>query len=315
MRRFLIKACLGAGLLSFFVIGYGAFCDYFFTQKRYLDLSEKKQWVLAQDGGDFDYAVLGSSRAYGAFDMNLLDSLTGMNGINLASNGSGFKDNLLVLNLFLQDNTIDKLFLQVDLGSLNSRESFSNEFHAFTFLPYWEDSIVQEVLRKDIPAFDNRLTSLIPQWRYFYFNKYFSPKEVLRRAELSDSQTDLYTEVKGGMRSTYIKNEKRNSEFQLYPQPDKVDSLDLNYLSEILSMAKSRNIQTTLFVAPRYQSDHNYLQSVMRQFSVTTVFPLGFDESDQTLFQDQGHLSDFGRFVFTQKFSEKLSNYRKKNSS
>ncbi|SMP19850.1 hypothetical protein SAMN06265367_10339 [Algoriphagus winogradskyi] len=288
------------------MIGYGAFCDYFFTQKRYLDLAEKKQWVLAQDGGDYDYAVLGSSRAYGAFDMNMLDSLTGMSGINLASNGSGFKDNLLVLNLFLQNNTIDKLFLQVDLGSLNSKESFSNEFHAFTFLPYWEDSIVQKVLRNDIPALDNRLTSLIPQWRYFYFNKYFSPKEVLRRAELSDSQTDLYTEVKGGMQSTSIKNQKLNSEFQLYPQPHKVDSLDLSYLSEILSLSNSKNIQTTLFVAPRYQSDHKYLQSVMQQFPYPIVFPLEFDESDQNLFQDQGHLNEYGRFFYSNEFYKKI---------
>jgi hypothetical protein len=290
------------------MLNYGAFCDYFFIQKRFLDLGNKKQWVLAQEGGNYDYAVLGSSRAYGAFDMLLLDSLTGINGINLASNGSGFKDNLLVLKLFLKNNIISKLYLQVDLASLNSKESFSNEFHAFTFLPYWDDRDVRQVLRDEIPAFDNKLTSLLPQWRYFYFNKYYSPKEVLRRAELSDSRNDLYTEVKGGMRSTSIKNKNLNSEFQLYPQPNKADSQDLNYLSKILSMAKSRNIETTLFVAPGYQSDHKYLQSVMRQFHDPILFPVGIDESDRTLFLDQGHLNEYGRFIYTSFFSQQTLN-------
>lgn len=288
------------------MMGYGTFCDYFFVQKRYLDLANKKQWVLAQENGDYDYAVLGSSRAFGAFDMNLLDSLTGMSGINLASNGSGFKDNLLVLKLFLNSNTIDKLYLQVDLGSLNSKDSFSNEFHAFTFLPYWSDRKVQDVLKEEIHVFDNQLTSALPQWRYFYYNKYFSPMEVMRKAKSANSQQDFYTKVKGGMQSSAIANQSLESEIKLYPQPVKVDIVDLDYMREIFALAESRNIRTILFVAPRYQSDHLFLQTVLEQFPYPKLFPEGFDESDRTLFQDQGHLGDHGRYVFTYIVSQKI---------
>jgi hypothetical protein len=294
-----LKTLLAGLLLFSFMLSYGAFCDYFFSQKQYLDLSEKKQWVLAQEGGKYDYAVLGSSRAYGAFDMNLLDSLTGMNGINLASNGSGFKDNLLVLNLFLKTNSINKLYLQVDLGTLNSRESFSNDFHAFTFLPYWEEREVQQVLKQDIPTFDNAFTSLLPQWRYFYFNKYFSPKEVWRRGKLAENQSDRYTRLKGGIASSGRSAQSSKTEIKRYPQPNQVDGGDLKYLREILQLADATGIETTLFVAPRYQSVHRYLQTVLESLPYRKVFPNGFDESDRTLFIDQGHLNGEGRERFT----------------
>ena len=199
IARFLVKSLIGFLFLLSFVIAYGSFCDTFFSQKQYLDLSEKKQWVLAQEGRSYDYAVLGSSRAYGAFDMNLLDSLTGLNGINLGANGSGFKDNYLVLSLFLKSNQIKNLFLQVDMASLNSKISFSNEFHAFTFMPYWEEGEVREVLKEEIPLLDNPFTTFAPQWRYFFFNKYFSPKEVMRRILLSKSNGNFFIQSKGGI--------------------------------------------------------------------------------------------------------------------
>jgi len=306
IARFLVKSVIGFFFLISFVTGYGSFCDSFFSQKQYLDLSEKKQWVLAQQGGSYDYAVLGSSRAFGAFDMNLLDSLSGWNGINLGSNGSGFKDNYLVLALFLKSNKIKRLFLQVDMGSLNSKSSFSNEFHAFTFMPYWEEPEVREVLKAEIPLLDNPISSTFPQWRYFYFNKYFSPKEVWRRVMGVEQSEDRYKKVKGGMQSSAIRVQFEETEIKLYSQPENIDKEDFDFLNRIVQLTKTQNIHTTLFVAPRYESDNQKLKAVLGQYSNATIFPEGFDESDRAMFQDQGHLSEYGRFLFTKMFFEKF---------
>lgn len=312
MRKFLVKTIVSVGLFSVFIIGYGIFCDYYFIQKRNLDLSNKKQWVLSQEGEYFDYAVLGSSRAEGAFDMIILDSLLGMKGINIASDGSGFKDNLLMLNHFLKTNSIRILFLQVDLWSLNSKESFTNDFHAFTFIPYWKDQEVQQILKEEIPAFDNQLTSLFPHWRYFKFNKYYSPKEVLRRKRLAKSNSGPIDKVKGGKRSSTKKGNVSKEEIRVSPLPNKTNSIDLYYLQKILHKANTYNVEVIFFVAPSYKTDLQYLRKVMSQFPNRIIFPDDFDHLDG-VFQDQAHLSDYGRFIFTQKFSNHI--HKMKNDS
>lgn len=290
---------LGLGIA--FILCYGTFCDYFFQQRQYLDLSEKKQWILAQQGGSYDYAVLGSSRAFGAFDMNLLDSLTGLNGINLGANGSGFKDNYLVLSLFLKNNQISTLFLLVDMASLNSKTSFSNEFHAFTFMPYWEEEEVREVLKEEIPLLENKISALAPQWRYFYFNKYFSPKEVLRRIQVSKTQRDLYSKSKGGIASEETPPKVR--EIKTYQLPKTADPTDWEYLMKIKTEAEAVGIEVIFFTAPRYQDSQGELKTILSSFPNRKIFPDGFNSSDQGLFQDQGHLNEKGRKLFTKIFS------------
>ncbi|OOG69902.1 hypothetical protein [Algoriphagus sp. A40] len=304
MKDFLLKSFLWLGLGIAFILGYGTFCDYFFQQKQYLDLSEKKQWVLAQQGGSYDYAVLGSSRAYGAFDMNLLDSLTGWNGINLGSNGSGFKDNYLVLSLFLKSNKVKRLFLQVDMGTLNSRSSFSNEFHAFTFMPYWVVPEVREVLMEEIPLLGNPISSMAPQWRYFYFNKYFSPKEVLRRLKLSETKLDPYTKSKGGISAG---NAEKQGEIETYELPKTEDPEDWHYLIKIKTKAEAAGIQVVFFTSPRYSDHQEELKRLLLSLPNTKIFPDEFDFSDPGLFQDQGHLSKEGREKFTIDFQTNLN--------
>lgn len=286
---------LGLGIA--FILGYGTFCDYFFQQRQYLDLSEKKQWILAQQGGSYDYAVLGSSRAFGAFDMNLLDSLTGLNGINLGANGSGFKDNYLVLSLFLKNNQISTLFLQVDMASLNSKTSFSNEFHAFTFMPYWEEEEVREVLKEEIPLLENQISAFAPQWRYFYYNKYFSPKEVLRRIRVSKTQRDLYSQSKGGIAREEITQKVR--EIKTYPLPKTADPTDWEYLMKIKTKAEAKGIEVIFFTAPRYQDSQKELKTILSSLPNRKIFPDGFDSFDQGLFLDQVHLSQTGRSKFS----------------
>ncbi len=306
MIQFLSKIAISAVFLVLFIYGYGSFCDYFFAQDRFLDLSEKKQWVLAQKGNSADYAVLGSSRAYGAFDMVLLDSLTGKKGINLGSNGSGFKDNYLVLTHFLKSNRIKELYLQVDMNSLNSKESFSNEFHAFTFLPYWEDAEVKTVLKEELPVLDNWVSDVFPEWRYFYFNKYFSPKEIARRYLMSSGRHDPYSELKGGMRSSVRLEEVPKVEIGLRKAPEFIDQDDWNYLQTIIQLAEQQEIDLKLFTAPMYLGDHGYLKNAISELGHAQIYPDQSIELNKSLFQDQGHLNSHGRYIYTKSFFEAI---------
>jgi hypothetical protein len=158
-----------------------------------------------------------------------------MKGINIASDGSGFKDNFLILSLFLKYNSIDWLMLQVDEASLNSKESFSNEFHAFRFLPYWNEPLVQSTLKTEILAYNTTFTTILPEWRYLYFNKYFSPKEVLRRWKNSENQKDVYAIFSGGKGQSVksLLDSPRNIE--VTTPKITIDSEDWSYLLQLIS--------------------------------------------------------------------------------
>ncbi|TDQ19586.1 hypothetical protein DFQ04_1409 [Algoriphagus boseongensis] len=297
MKAFLGNSAIAGGILFGFILAYGTFCDYFFQKPEYMDFTEKRTWNIAQKGGNYDYAVLGSSRAFGAFDMPLLDSLTGWKGINLGANGSGFKDNYLVLTLFLKTNQVDRLLLQVDMGVLNSKMAFSNEFHAFTFFPFWEEKEVREVLQEEIPVMAHPLTELAPQWRYFYFNKYFSPKEVIRRCLAGGEPSNVFLKTRGGIQET----EKAPPATKITPTPlpETPEEEDWRYLLKVKTLAEQAGVAVLFFSAPRYQDEQREVGTLLSQFPNRYISPEGFDQSNLSFFQDQGHLTSNGRKLFT----------------
>lgn len=268
-----------------------------------MDIEEKKQWVLAQEGGDWDYAVLGSSRAFGAFDMKMLDSLTGKRGINIASDGSGFKDNYLILSHFLKSNSIDLLLIQVDEASLNSKESFSNEFHAFRFLPYWEDEKVKVVLKAEIPAFDGVITKIFPYWRYFYFNKYFSPKEVIKRWLKEGNYNDNFIKTAGGKGQNLQSLVGSRSVLTTRTQKRIINQEDLSYLVQLINLARKNEIKVLAFVAPSFSETNDFLKTKLDRIQIPIFFPDNFDKMDLSLFLDKRHLNSKGRNEFTSLFA------------
>ena len=79
-----------------------------------------------------------------------------------------------------------------------------------------------------------------------------------------------------------------------------------DYFKGVISFAESKNIETIIFVAPLYQSEYLYLQSVLKEFPNQVIYPKEFDEIDRSLFLDQGHLNEYGRFLFSLEFSKKM---------
>jgi hypothetical protein len=304
VNTFLLKLSIGSFMLVGFIFVYGVFCDYFFTKKQFLDIREKKQWVLAQEGGDWDYAVLGSSRAFGAFNMRMLDSLTRKRGINIASDGSGFKDNYLILSHFLKSNAVDILLIQVDEASLNSKESFSNEFHAFRFLPYWQDEKVKRVLKSEIPAFDGLTTEIFPYWRYFYFNKYFSPKEVIKLWLNSGNYNDSYKNTAGGKGYSLQSLVGDSLDLNVRSPKKKIIQEDWNYLLRLILIAEHNKIRVLAFVAPTFSINNEFLKTELNKLQIPVFFPDDVDAMDLTIFLDHGHLNTKGRNEFTPLFAD-----------
>lgn len=305
MSRFLKEFGVLFFLLVSLVVAYGFFCDFFFRNEDYYDKLYKPAWILSQKDQKFDFAVLGSSRAYSAFDMNLLDSITGRSWINLGANGSGLAENYMAFHLFLKRNKVDKLLLQIDADVLAGQAHEKNKIHSYSFLPYWKDSVIRNVLTREIEPLSGPVVNLFPQIRYFYFNKYFSPKEVVRRLMIHKKAEDTLDRLLGAEpfdeKSLSIGRpiEKENR--------DALVDYEVNpYLTKIVELARENGVDILFFTAPIYYGKMDEVLSFSKKSGYEVLLPEANLQQDESLYSDTWHLNEKGRRIYTLHLAESL---------
>lgn len=303
MRRFLRKI----GVLSFlsiaFILAYGTFCDQFFSDEAYFDKDYKPAWVLSQNSLEVDFAVLGSSRAFSAFDMNLMEKITGKSWINLGANGSGLAENFMALHLFLKRNKVGTVLIQIDVEVLVGAAHEKNKIHPYSFLPYWTDSVVRSVLVREIEPLSSPVLRLTPQLRYFYFNKYFSPKEIVRRLMIGGNSGEALSRLLGAepldQRSLSsgggVKKENRAviTDYTINP-----------YLSKILELTRENDVEVVFFTAPIYFGKLDEVVSFGQETGYEVLLPDIRLQQDESLFSDTSHLNEKGRRIYTLHLAE-----------
>ena len=323
MKSFFRELFIYLSLIFLILSVYGFFCEWFFTKEKYFPDDSKRAWSMKQQNTNYDYAVLGSSRAEGAFDMSLLDSLIQQKGINIGCNGSGFVDNYLVFSRFIQNhNKIKTLFLQVDVYSLDPEHNFSNSFHVYNFLPFWNKDIFKTATTHYLSNSDSLVFTYLPWMRFYLYNKYFSPFEVLRRIKNARS----------------VKSFKKDKPVLFNKAPDNridsnifykntiakeivIQSFDVDYLKKIIALAKENGIKVVLFTAPdffnqesvflNYQSTKNALDSILNPYSLIHINAEDSLRRDISLFKDPAHLNRYGKFLHTLSFAKKYLNAAK----
>jgi hypothetical protein len=319
MKPFLIKTGIFL-IVSFLMLwAYGTFCEWFFVKTRYFPNDSRRYWAMKQKEVDVDYIVLGSSRAEGAFDIQLLDSLTHQHGINLSSNGSGYVDNYLVLSKFLEhENRAKSLYLQVDNYSLDPEGSFSNAFHVFNFLAFWQEPEFNDIISHYLTPFQKRLFDVLPWMRFYVYNKYFSPVEVMRRVKLKNQSGNIRMDhkLKASFSAPTIMPDSARFFSGEGTRKFQVNPFDEMHLKKIIALARSKNIQVICFTAPdffhqrkrfvNYEQTEQHLHQLLKQESVNFIPDLFKieDSNDLRYFKDPEHLSRFGVGVFTQKFAQ-----------
>ncbi len=315
-------------ILAFLILSaYGIFCEWFFSIGKYFPNDSKRAWSMKQQSTEYDYAVLGSSRAEEAFDMSLLDSLIQQKGINIGCNGSGFVDNYLVFMKFLQNkNTIKTLFLQVDIYSMDPDHNFSNSFHVYNFLPFWHDTTFRSAISHYLSTSDYAMFSYFPWMRFYVYNKYFSPYEVLRRIV----QQKKYSNRKIDRPHWYSVIPKISSDSSGFykramSREINIQPFDIEYLQKILCLAKERNIQIVLFTSPdfiqqekiysNYHIANKTLDSILKPYSLILFKADDSLRNNISLFKDPAHLNNYGKFLHTKSFAEKYWKYVEKMKS
>lgn len=317
MRKFLIRFFAVSGAVLVFMVLYGAFCDRFFSDKRFLDhVSNKRAWVLKQENKNYDYAILGSSRAFEGFNMLQLDSMLNCKGVNIAANGSGLLDNYLMFYLFLNNNNhVKHLFINLDSYALAS--SVDRTFHVYNFLPHWSDPVIRTTISELISPVERSLYSYAPFLRYFKYNKYYSPKEVVRRYYFKDVRVSPFDFYGGGPPANFDAGTGYR-DFQGVPEPPQASAFNIESLEKIIGLCRKKGILVTAFRVPehhvyaakRYKQGMSlYYREVaimLRALSIDYLNSWGDLDSRQDYFKDPIHLNALGRVKFTERFFSEL---------
>ena len=325
MKNFIKNSFIFLCICASILYAYCVFCEWFFNQDKFLPSNSRRYWAMKQSKGVFDYAVLGSSRAEGAFDMKMLDSLTGLKGINIGADGSGYVDNYLVFNKFLNNkNKIKYLFLQTDVYSLDPTRSFSNAFHVYNFLPYWKNPVFKEALCHYLDSTDIFLFTNLPWLRFYKYNKFYSPLQII---EIMKTKSQVSKRIDQNIKSSMIVPTKTKTDSTVFFKPENsrkifVDSFDLNYLGKIFDLAEKKGIKVICFTAP----DFWYQKKIFSNYQPVDSSLINFIDKRNLLhlpkdnkigeniylFKDPGHLNKFGRYAFTYSFSSSLKDYLQK---
>jgi len=273
---------------------------------------------MKQTNLTLDYAVIGSSRANGAFDLQLLDSLTNLKGINIAADGSGYVDNYLMLYRFLENkNKINYLFLQTDNYSFDPDKNFSSAFHVYNFLPFWSDPVFEKAISHYLDQTDRLLFNNLSFLRFYKYNKYFSPVQVISRFVKSHSSLTSVPDVH--FSESIPKNEQSvNNLFgKSKSKSFRINPFDQEYLIKIIELCRKNSVHVICFRAPdfyfqenvfvNYRSTNEYLSALLAKENVLYLEPEETIRRDRLCYEDAGHLNNYGRFVYTSMFSRQIN--------
>jgi len=317
MYRFLKNITFFVLLIVTVLICYGCFCEWFFAQKKYYPTESKRMWVMKQENNVYDYAVLGSSRANGAFEILLLDSLTGLKGINIAANGSGYVDNYLILYQFLKNNNrVRYVFLQTDNYCFDPERNFSNPFHIYNFLPFWNDCEYKKVIEHYLDQTDRICFRILPVFRYYKYNKYYSPFQVISRYRNEDTAIG-----KPATTAPHSQITKRHQNKTLFgtagTKSFQINEFDKEYLENIIDLCRKTKIEIFCFRAPdfyfqdsvftNYQQCDYFLEQLLTSQKTIYLKPDESIRQNSGCFIDAGHLNDYGRFLNTVYFSKQIN--------
>jgi hypothetical protein len=260
MKKYIKHIALFACALLLIFIALEKACQYYIPKR----IIEKAYWLKEKQHTNYDYLVLGSSRAESSFDCNYFDSITKMKGVNIAINGSGLLENELTLIDFLKTNKTKTLYLEIDEFNLSPSNHFSYPFHYYLYFPYmYDDVLVDSLIKSKVPKEKYYIWKYIPFVKYAAFNAKFKLEKIINKENVDSvfdkkgyqpfyGQETSYTFIdwKGDFidkRYWYLGDYSKPS-----PEYEKTDSLSIQSIKNIISICNKHDIKLVFFIAPSF---------------------------------------------------------------
>ncbi len=302
MKKFLLN------YLKFFIFFLLISLILFFISNSILTTGSKYEWIFSKRNGKYDFVVLGSSRAENMISVKILNNELNSSGINIATAGSNFADNLIVLKKFLESNSTNNIILNIDQFSLNSYKSFSYPFHYYEFIKFFYQQDVREVIKDYIPFTKYGILTFFPFLNTLEFYNSYKLKTVERTDHLKKHDINFGT--------IYFKDSIKK-EFKTSPQILSINELDKKYFEKIVDLCNKEKIKLILVTTPLLEDIYKFKENSLLSFEYIKNFSLQNnleyinyselgDFNDTTYFKDYTHTTEFGTNYYTKLLSKKI---------
>ncbi|MBQ0786900.1 MAG: hypothetical protein KBT69_05335 [Oceanihabitans sp.] len=245
----------------------------------------KVSWVKnISNETPLDYAVFGSSRA--AFHINPKQILQTTNqfGVNLAYPAATNLEIKLMLQHFLEEHQVKRIFIQVD--KVYNKETI-DPIAITPWMPYLrKDYVYAEIAKQDSLAFFKKY---LPFYRYMLYDSKLGFRE-LAMAFMKDNKMEEnlgFSGINGTM--------KKEATFRIKALENKKN----RHLLEILEICKKNEINCYFFTAPYYQTDFN--TEVLKE-NLPNYIDFSKSINNISMFNDYQHLNIQGAKAFTDLF-------------
>jgi hypothetical protein len=273
-----------------------------FIESQYFT-EHKQHWILSLHDYEKDYLVLGSSRSYYAIDVEYLDSLSSLNGFNIATAAGSYADNLILLQEYLAHNKPPKfILLNIDEYSLNATEGLGEKsFHYHEFLRLIKNPNYRSIMIDYVGIWKYLLNLWFPISKYVEFNHllYIKPNKEIQNKLIN------WNKHQGFLASpAFTKSDIKLRESYTESQPK-----DIKYLKELLHFSNQKNIDVFLYTPPTYlnkpsEKHHLTHQNQFIQIAKNTNVNYlnvndDFPSDSIYLFDDMIHLNQAGAKLYS----------------
>lgn len=269
----------------------------------------KVNWIFDLEGRQFDFVVLGSSRAYHTVYVPALERAIGGHGVNLGLNGAAFPEEALVLDRFLEHNDTHRILFEVDPFGLD-RLWLHDQLHAYLYVPYADEPLVYDYLYE---YFGVRAAAWrwVPLFQYAEFNDRIGLRSVLEVLHHPPPEFDAWgSRLSSGKMSDSAVRAIVDTTYGI--DEDRVRGLE-----RILDIANAHSARVTMFMAPQFSGAAHavrnraqilaFYRELARKRGITFLV---FDDpdiaNDRTNFTDGEHLNRDGAMKFSARLGAAL---------
>ncbi|MEZ4857201.1 MAG: hypothetical protein R2781_00135 [Flavobacteriaceae bacterium] len=254
----------------------------------------KTMWVRDADAlqNEYDFVILGNSRAYYHLDPILITEKTGKQGLNLAINNSYPFEIKLMLQDFFKNSKADQAFIQVDYTYNVTQPDIQA---SVDWIPY----IIEESLFRQFPKQQKEFIyyKSIPFYRYSKFESVLGFRNVLLSIVGKEPNFLLH--------NGFVSLQKR--ELDVKPFSFTLKNTANPHLKDIIDLVNEKGVELYFFTAPCYNSEGNF-EVLSSQLPNYTNFSEAIEE--EFLFSDAIHLNENGAIRFTEIFIDTYFEYK-----
>lgn len=232
---------------------------------------------------EYDYIVVGNSRANFHVNPQQIEDKIALNGYNFGISGSSLFEDRLMIETIVRKGMTDKILWQIDS---NHNSNDQDEAIAALWLPYIEEDYIFKNF-ENLEIWESQLFRSLPYYKYLRYDSRIGFREQM--LSLAGKATSS-TENKGYSKTTgSIQDSLKTIKYLLKDEKN----LHIDY---IIKMCKTNNVELILFTAPIYNSKSDFR-------TLSDLYKSYYDYSDQLqkskYYKDHTHLNPLGAELFT----------------